>query len=239
MNKKSDIERFHQGYLPGPSDECWLWTKALYKSGLQYGQFSYTKNGRHNGIHAHRWIFQYLLGRKLGRWEFVCHKCDVPHCVNPGHLYLGDAKTNAQDMAQRGRADSAKRKGQAHPMHKLCENDIEAIKNRYAAGETQLSIAKDYPVSDVTISRVVRSENWKHTDPLIIDHKQRSKRSGASNGARNGEKHPMARLNESDVIQIREQAALGIRQRIIAEQFNISNNQVNRIHRRLAWSHLT
>jgi hypothetical protein len=34
----------------------------------------------------------------------VCHHCDNPACCNPGHLYLGNAKTNMNDKVQRGRA---------------------------------------------------------------------------------------------------------------------------------------
>lgn len=33
----------------------------------------------------------------------VCHKCDVPNCILPAHLYLGNAQTNHQDACARGR----------------------------------------------------------------------------------------------------------------------------------------
>ena len=32
----------------------------------------------------------------------VCHTCDVGTCVNPEHLYLGDATMNAHDLSRRG-----------------------------------------------------------------------------------------------------------------------------------------
>jgi hypothetical protein len=35
---------------------------------------------------------------------FVCHRCDNPGCVNPGHLFVGAPKANTQDMIKKGRA---------------------------------------------------------------------------------------------------------------------------------------
>lgn len=37
-----------------------------------------------------------------GQW-WVLHRCDVPNCCNPDHLYLGTAKDNARDRAMRAR----------------------------------------------------------------------------------------------------------------------------------------
>jgi hypothetical protein len=33
----------------------------------------------------------------------VCHHCDNPACIEPGHLYAGTARTNYDDMVARGR----------------------------------------------------------------------------------------------------------------------------------------
>ena len=33
----------------------------------------------------------------------VLHRCDVPGCVNPDHLFVGTFKDNTQDMIRKGR----------------------------------------------------------------------------------------------------------------------------------------
>jgi uncharacterized protein (DUF433 family) len=45
---------------------------------------------------------------------------------------------------------------------KLTRRDVLEIVRRYNAGETQTSIARDFPVSQSAVSKIVRSENWAH-----------------------------------------------------------------------------
>lgn len=54
-----------------------------------------------------------------------------------------------------------------------------------------------------------------------------------------GENHPMSRLTEEDVINIRKLYQEGnIKQKDIAKMYNITQVMVSRIHRRIAWSHI-
>ncbi|MFW6116307.1 MAG: helix-turn-helix domain-containing protein, partial [bacterium] len=45
---------------------------------------------------------------------------------------------------------------------KLTRSDVLEIVRRYDAGETQMSIARDFPVSQSAVSKIVRGENWGH-----------------------------------------------------------------------------
>lgn len=75
---------------------CWLWTASLNRGG--YGQLGM---GGHGVVTAHRYVYQQLV-RPVPRGVYLCHTCDVPACVNPDHLYEGDARDNGRDASARG-----------------------------------------------------------------------------------------------------------------------------------------
>ena len=83
-----------------PVSGCWLWKLGKYKNG--YGKASLPGYSRL----AHRLSYTLHKADIPGKL-LVCHKCDVRHCVNPDHLFLGDHKSNAADMMAKGRDDFA------------------------------------------------------------------------------------------------------------------------------------
>ena len=75
---------------------CWEWRARISPRG--YGIISL----RGRGFRAHR--LSYWIHRQVDPGEaFVCHACDNRKCVNPDHLWLGDAMANARDMIAKGR----------------------------------------------------------------------------------------------------------------------------------------
>ncbi|WP_341714495.1 hypothetical protein [Limnobacter sp.] len=89
------VEAIEAQSIPVPFSGCWIWTGSVNKG---YGQLTY--EGEH--LHAHRASFLAHNPDKTNV-EFVCHHCDVKACVNPSHLYDGDAITNRKDMLSRKR----------------------------------------------------------------------------------------------------------------------------------------
>jgi uncharacterized protein (DUF433 family) len=53
-------------------------------------------------------------------------------------------------------------RGEENETAKLTEVDVLEIVRRYEAGETQMSIASDFPVSQSAVSMIVTGENWAH-----------------------------------------------------------------------------
>lgn len=95
---------------------CWLWTGSLNKKG--YGKFSVSRR-QWTAAHRVSWIMTH--GRRPSK--FVLHRCDIPCCVNPDHLFEGDAKANAEDMVKKGRHGNT-RKTVCHNGHALSGDNI-------------------------------------------------------------------------------------------------------------------
>lgn len=87
--------RFDRKWTPEPNTGCWLWKHGTHKFG--YGFF------KHAGeVTAHRvsWV---LHNGPIPDGMHVLHRCDVPQCVNPDHLFLGTHTDNMKDCARKGR----------------------------------------------------------------------------------------------------------------------------------------
>lgn len=122
---------------------CWLWQGTT--RGIGHGTTMY----RNKGCTVHRMFYMLHIGRKLGRWEYVCHRCDVPNCFNPDHLWIGSPAENQKDMQAklRGKYQKATHCKQGHEFtsentwvhkrtnHRHCRT-CARIHNRLKAGWT-------------------------------------------------------------------------------------------------------
>jgi hypothetical protein len=59
--------------------------------------------GRNDNMLVHRLAYEQVYG-SISPGLVICHRCDVPNCVNPPHLFLGTQKDNLRDMFAKGRA---------------------------------------------------------------------------------------------------------------------------------------
>jgi hypothetical protein len=138
-------------------NDCWEWTGAREVAG--YGFFFRSSKPR-RWYKAHRFSYELHVG-PIPEGLYVCHHCDNPPCVNPAHLFLGDARANNDDRDQKGRGKLARGAGGQHPRARLSQQEVDEIRSRHAAGETQVALARAFGLSQGHISRLVNRSQWR------------------------------------------------------------------------------
>lgn len=137
--------------IPQNGDGCWLWTgNAVGKA--QHGQFALAHNVNR---YAHRlsWLLHYgSIPRNLK----VCHRCDVPRCVNPRHLFVGTQADNLADCRAKGRMPSVRQGA------KLSIVARAAICQQLSDGARQVDLAATYGVSRSRIYVLAKGARVSH-----------------------------------------------------------------------------
>ncbi len=130
---------------------CWLWTGTLNDTG--YGITSeYSKS-----MLAHRASYTLAFGA-IPAGLSVLHRCDVPACINPAHLFLGTRADNVADMVAKNR----NQKGETNGRAVLTEAQVRIIKTMLADGATKVSVAEMFEVSRSLVSMIGSGKRWKH-----------------------------------------------------------------------------
>lgn len=151
---KRDIkERFEEKFEKDEVSGCWNWTASKHKQG--YGWFRLNKKMQM----AHRISYQLYIG-SIKEGLLVCHHCDNPRCVNPGHLFLGTDTDNVQDCVKKGRNRYGDNAGEKHGLSKLTDEQVSAIRTMWSNGAHGVDLAKEFSVSQANISLIVHHRRW-------------------------------------------------------------------------------
>lgn len=145
-------ERITAMSIPEPNSGCWIWLGA---TDGRYGQISVADRL----VKAHRRSYECFRG-PIPAGLMVCHKCDVPMCVNPDHLFIGTHHENMEDMTQKGRRWNLPSSfGEKNGSAKLRREDVASIRALKGA-ETQEDIARRFGVTRSAISLIHRGKIW-------------------------------------------------------------------------------
>jgi hypothetical protein len=158
MDKATRMRAIHLIAWGDPED-CWPW---LAGRSMAYGRFNWVEDGKSRTERAHRLAWWLAHGSMPPEGMCVCHACDNPICCNPHHLFLGTRADNMQDMARKGRARNRPLSGEKNGNARLTESDVREIR---ASSVSANKLAREYGVSQSTISRLRLRETWASTTP--------------------------------------------------------------------------
>lgn len=130
--------------------DCWLWRGA--KSSAGYGYFRPYPDTQMRA-HRYSWI---LSHGHIDDDELILHKCDVPLCVRPDHLFTGSQHENVHDCIEKGRFVTGTKNG----MSKLTDGDVQRVRDLLAAGKSQSEIGRLFGVSQTAIWSIAHERCW-------------------------------------------------------------------------------
>ncbi len=131
---------------------CWIFTGS--KTG-KMGHGEIRRGGSAGKILAHRASYLLFIG-EIPKNICVCHKCDVPACVNPSHLFLATREENNKDRDAKNRGA----KGEKHGRSKLNKKNVIEIRDNKEQKKV-IDLAHKYGVTATTINNIISRRSWK------------------------------------------------------------------------------
>ncbi len=128
---------------------CWI-----YPSQARYARVEVA--GRTISAHRIAWIASFGA---IPTGLCVCHKCDVPRCINPEHLWLATVQENMADRQRKNRQT----KGVKITNSKLTPTFVRKLRSLHPSGlYTNAQLGKRFGVDGSTVSKVVNRKSWRH-----------------------------------------------------------------------------
>lgn len=142
-------DRLAHHSIPEPNSGCLLWASAVNRKG--YGHMMW--RGKTHLAHRVAWA---CANGPIPAGLLICHRCDVPSCINPDHLFLGTNAANMADMVAKER--QAAKSGELNGNAKLSASQAAEIR---AATGTLTDVAARFGISKSMVSLIRRGEAWK------------------------------------------------------------------------------
>ena len=194
--------------------DCWLWKGRRNRGG--YGTLN--SKAWHGQQLAHR-VSCWIATGELDEKHIICHRCHIPSCVRPEHLYAGTHATNGKDKAESGRASALR--GDLNGNAIFSWKQVHKI--RYDFNYLGVSIgklAKQYDCPESGISRIVNNLTW-------VD---KSYEAPPDDG------RGQPKLSQEKAKLIREiYAAEDCTFKTLAKRFNINKLEIARVIRNQIW----
>lgn len=137
------------------SGDCWVWKRPVHARS-RYPKF---RIGNRTRVKAHRFAWE-LANGLIPHGLHVLHRCDNTICVRPDHLFLGTHDDNMADKAAKGRVVAPK--GEACHLARISAEQAAAIREAYASGISQSTVAARFGIDQTHVSRIVRGKAWAH-----------------------------------------------------------------------------
>lgn len=132
---------------------CWEWVGSKDSGG--YGLIS----RKSKTLRAHRVSYEAYNG-EIPNGMVVCHSCDNPSCINPGHLRADTQKNNVIDRELRNRRNVV---GESVGTAKLTKDDVLAIRS---SDKSLSELSKFYNVDRSSVWNAKTGKTWKHLHSL-------------------------------------------------------------------------
>lgn len=161
-----DRQRFISKLMAPASNGCQLWPDFIAPDG--YGRFAI----KQINYPAHRVALFLKEGRQLLPNEVAIHSCRNRSCVAATHLRVGTQKENISDAVKIGLHNSVRQAGA-----KLTQGKADEIRERCAAGDSQLGLARDFGVSATAVRKILSGAMWTRGSSTTILAAPRTKAS--------------------------------------------------------------
>jgi hypothetical protein len=118
------------------------------------------KNNAYHNWYVHRLVAFVFHGPPPDGTE-VCHKNGIRADCRASNLRWGTRSENAIDKVKHGTHYQPNTKGEAHPLCRLTEAQVVAIRARRAEGIPHSATAKEFGITTTHACRIALGRSWK------------------------------------------------------------------------------